>query len=506
MSALRTFVKRLLAVQPLSRVRPEEEGAPTLRRALGVPALIGIGLGTMLGGIFTTMGPGAQAAGPGVILAFVISGAACVFVALCYAEFASMVPVAGSAYTYAYATLGEFVAWVIGWDLILEYGISAAPVASSFSGYVQEWLASVGVKLPEWAQTAHLAATTVPVSWGPIQFEWVTSVNLGASQYDIVAALVVLAISVLLSIGIKESAGANAIFVWVQVAAFAIFFIALLPALKAPNFTPFAPTGFHAIVKSAALVFFAYIGFDTVTVASEESRNPQRDVPIGVIGSLVIGGILYILISIFTIGVVPWQHVDTNSAMGQAVRLATSNKFFIAAVTAGAIAGTTSVMVTSLLGQTRIFYVMARDRMLPPVFAAVHPRFRTPARMTMITGVLVAFLALIVPLEKLLELVNIGTLSAFVIVSAGVFILRFVAPHANRPFKAPFGLAMATLGFFSCLWMMSALPMATWFRFIGWFVVGVVIYLSYGYRHSLLRNGGSQPPDQGTAVASEPPS
>jgi len=504
MSALHRFVKRLLAVQPLSRVRPEEEGEPTLRRALGVPALIGIGLGTMLGGIFTTMGPGAQAAGPGVILAFVISGAACVFVALCYAEFASMVPVAGSAYTYAYATLGEFIAWVIGWDLILEYGISAAPVASSFSGYVQEGLASFHIKLPDWLQTAHLAATTVPVAWGPIHFEWVTSIDLHASQYDIIAALIVVAISVLLAIGIRESSFTNAVFVWVQVASFVVFFIVLLPAIKSHNFIPFAPTGFHAIVKSAALVFFAYIGFDTVTVASEESRNPQRDVPLAVIGSLLIGGILYILISIFTIGVVPWQHVDTNSAMGQAVRLATSNWVFIAAVTAGAIAGTTSVMVTSLLGQTRIFYVMARDRMLPPAFAAVHPRFRTPARMTMITGVLVAFLALIVPLEKLLELVNIGTLSAFVIVSAGVFILRFVAPHANRPFKAPFGLAMASLGFFSCLWMMSALPMATWFRFIGWFIVGVVIYLSYGYRHSLLRNGAPAPQGGETPTAPEP--
>jgi APA family basic amino acid/polyamine antiporter len=491
MSALNTFVKRLLAVQPLSRIRPEEEGAPTLRRALGVPALIGIGLGTMLGGIFTTMGPGAQAAGPGVILAFVISGAACVFVALCYAEFASMVPVAGSAYTYAYATLGEFVAWVIGWDLILEYGISAAPVASSFSGYVQEGLASLGIKLPEWGQTAHLVGTTSPMELCRfshcVQFNVLTSVNLAASQYDIIAALVVLAISVLLAIGIRESAATNAVFVWVQVASFIVFFIVLLPAIKAHNFTPFAPTGFHAIVKSAALVFFAYIGFDTVTVASEESRNPQRDVPLAVIGSLLIGGVLYILISIFTIGVVPWQHVDTNSAMGQAVRLATNNWIFIAAVTAGAIAGTTSVMVTSLLGQTRIFYVMARDRMLPPAFAAVHPRFRTPARMTIITGVLVAFLALIVPLENLLELVNIGTLSAFVIVSAGVFILRFVAPHANRPFKAPFGLGMATLGFFSCLWMMSALPGATWLRFIVWFIVGAIIYLFYGYRHSRLR-------------------
>ncbi|MBV8171396.1 MAG: amino acid permease [Candidatus Eremiobacteraeota bacterium] len=485
----------LFAVQPLSRVRPEEEGQPTLRRALGVPALIGIGLGTMLGGIFTTMGPGAQTAGPGVILAFVISGAACVFVALCYAEFASMVPVAGSAYTYAYATLGEFVAWVIGWDLILEYGISAAPVASSFSGYVQEGLASLGLKLPSWASTANLATSWIPETVGHWHFG-LLHIDLAASQYDIIAALVVLAISALLAIGIKESAFVNSTFVWIQVAAFVIFFIALLPAIRAHNFTPFAPTGFHSIVRSAALVFFAYIGFDTVTVASEEARNPQRDVPLAVIGSLIIGGILYILIAVFTIGVVPWQHVDTNSAMGQAVRMAGGNWFFIAAVTAGAIAGTTSVMVTSLLGQVRIFYVMARDRMLPPIFAAVHPRFRTPARMTMITGVIVAFLALIVPLEKLLELVNIGTLSAFVIVSVGVFVLRFVAPHAHRPFRAPFGLAMSVLGCLSCLWMMIALPAATWVRFIVWFVIGVIIYAAYGYRHSLLR---AQPVSGATA-------
>src|SRR6202158_5881917 len=294
MQALRTFFRRLAAVQPLSRVRPEEEGRPTLRRVLGWPALIGIGLGTMLGGIFTTMGPGTQAAGPGVILAFVLSGAACVFVALCYAEFASMVPVAGSAYTYAYATLGEFVAWVIGWDLILEYGISAAPVASSFSGYVQEGLKSININLPEWMQSAQLATSWVPASLGSWHFN-ALHIDLAASHYDIVAAIIVIVISILLALGIKASAGVNAVFVWVQIAAFIIFFIALFTALKPGNFTPFAPNVFHSILRSAALVFFAYIGFDTVTVASEESRNPQRDVPLAVIGSPAGGGTLYIL-------------------------------------------------------------------------------------------------------------------------------------------------------------------------------------------------------------------
>ncbi|HLN46794.1 MAG TPA: amino acid permease [Magnetospirillaceae bacterium] len=479
-------------------------GEGTLKKTLTAWNLAALGVGAIIGaGIFVLTGlAAARYAGPAVPISFLLTGVVCSFAALCYAEMAAAVPVAGSAYTYAYATLGEFVAWIIGWDLILEYGISAAPVASSFSGYVQEGLQSINISLPAWMQSAQLATSWAPAAIGGWHFS-ALHVDLAASHYDIIAAIVVLLISVLLAIGIKESAGANAIFVWVQVAAFVIFFIACLSALHPANFTPFAPNGFHAIVRSAALVFFAYIGFDTVTVAAEESRNPQRDVPIGVIGSLLIGGVLYILISVFTIGVVPWQHVDVNSALGQAVRLAGNNHFFVAAVTIGAVAGTTSVMVTSLLGQTRIFYVMARDRMLPPVFAAIHPRFRTPARMTVITGVLVAFLALIVPLENLLELVNIGTLSAFVIVSIGVFVLRFVAPHAHRPFRAPFGLAMSVLGCISCLWMMVALPAATWIRFVVWFLIGVAVYASYGYRHSLLRNP-PPPADVPAAVEADP--
>ncbi|MDQ2817593.1 MAG: amino acid permease [Candidatus Eremiobacteraeota bacterium] len=477
---LKVILKRLGAVQPLSRVLPEPEFGPTLRRALGWPGLIAIGLGTMLGGIFTTLGVGTAVAGPGVIIAFMLSGLACVFVALCYAEFASMVPVAGSAYTYAYATLGEFVAWVIGWDLILEYGISAAPVASSFSGYLQDLFKSVGVNVPAWAQSAELNLG-----------------HLGASHVDVIAALIVLIISVILAVGIRESAGVNSTFVGLQIVAFAIFIVGCWSFIHPEHFAHFAPNGLHSIVKSSALVFFAYIGFDTVTVASEESLNPQRDVPIGVIGSLVIGGVLYIVIAAITVGVVPWQHIESNSAMSQAIAMAGNNRFFVTCVTLGAIAGTTSVMLTSLLGQSRIFYVMARDRLLPPSVAVVHPRFRTPARMTMITGVIVAVLAAVVPLEKLLELVNIGTLSAFSIVCLGVFVLRFVAPQAIRPFKAPFGPVVAATGLILCLVMtFGGLGIATWIRFIVWFTAGLVIYATYGYRHSRLRH-----PDRGdTAI------
>ena len=479
-------LRQLFAVQPLDRVRPDHEG-PALRRVLGWPGLVAIGLGTMLGGVFTTIGVGAQVAGPGVILGFAASGVVCIFVALCYAEFASMVPVAGSAYTYAYATLGELVAWVIGWDLILEYGISAAPVASSWSGYVQDLLRSVGITLPVWAQTAKLDAVTGPAHIGSWHFMTVHAINLAGTQIDLIAALGVLGMSVLLAIGIRESAGTNAAFVVLQIVAFVVFIFGSIAAVSAKHLHPIAPTGTTGILHSAALVFFAYIGFDTVTVAAEESKNPRRDVPIGIIGSLIIGGILYMLVAYITVGIVPWQHIDSNAAMSQAARMAGNTPLLVSFVTIGAIAGNVSVMLTSLLGQTRIFYVMARDRLLPDAVAKVHPRFRTPARMTMITGIVVALMAAVIPLEKLLELVNIGTLSAFAIVCLGVLILRYIHPNAERPFRAPAGPLVALIGLGGCLYLIAGLPMPTLVRFIVWFLVGVTIYAFYGYRHSMLR-------------------
>jgi APA family basic amino acid/polyamine antiporter len=468
-----TLGSRLLARQPYDSARTA--GGPALRRVLGRPGLICVGLGTMLGGIFTTIGAGTLAAGPGVIGSFLLSGLACVFVSLCYAELASMVPIAGSAYTYAYATLGEAVAWIIGWDLILEYGISAAPVAASWSGYAQAFLQNYGIALPAWAQTAHLLDKT-------------GHVDVGHVQVDVLAMLVVLSISALIAIGVKESTSVNALLVVVQLIAIGVFVIALAGAIHPGNFTPTYPHGWHGVVSGAALVFFAYIGFDTVTVASEEAERPEKDVPFAVIVSLGIGAVLYVAIAWITVGVVPWQHISQDSGMADAVRLGGNNPVVAAILTAGAIAGTTTVMLTSLLGQVRIFYVMARDRMLPPIVSRIDPRTRTPLVTTVTTGVVVAILAGIVPLDVLLSLVNIGTLSAFGIVCAGVLVLRYVRPDAPRPFRAPFGPAVAAIGLAMCLYLMiGGLGGGTWLRFVLWFLAGAAVYAAYGYRHSLLR-------------------
>ncbi len=477
--------KRLVATQPHDRQRVA--GGAALRRVLGVPGLIGVGLGTMLGGIFATIGVGMNAAGPGVIVAFALSGLACVFVALCYAELAAMVPVAGSAYTYAYATLGEFVAWIIGWDLILEYGISVAPTAAAWSGYVQSFIGNFGVTLPAWARVAHVATAgfafdraTLHVTLG-----WI---DIARSQIDVPAIAVILAITAVLAIGIKESTSMNTIFVIVQVVAIGVFVIALFAAASGGGyFSPPFPTGANGVLTGAGLVFFAYIGFDTVTVASEEARNAARDVPRAVIGSLLIGCVLYLGVAYVTVGLVPWKTIDPNAGMADAVTHSGNARWLAALVFAGAFAGTTTVMLTSLLGQVRIFYVMARDRMLPPFVANINARTCTPVLTTVTTGVLVAILAGIIPIEALLALVNVGTLSAFTIVCIGVLVLRLRKPSAARPFRAPFVFVTAPLGALLCLLIMTGLGTATWIRFIVWFAVGVAIYAAYGYRRSLLR-------------------
>jgi APA family basic amino acid/polyamine antiporter len=468
------LVRRLFATQPFDRLHKESD-AP-LRRCLSVFGLIGVGLGTMLGGIFTTIGAGAQAAGAGGVLAsFALTGIACVFVALCYAELAAMVPIAGSAYTYAYATLGEFVAWIIGWDLILEYGISVAPEASAWSGYMQSFFATFGFTLPEPLRVAHLVFAN-------------GGIDVAHSQIDLLAILAVLAIAALLAIGIQESSRINGLFVAVQVVAIAIFVAALGRAIAPGNFHPFFPTGGSGVIAGAALVFFAYIGFDTVTVASEEANDPTRDVPRAVVWSLIVGIVVFMSAAFVTVGIVPWQTVDQNAAMADAVKHAGNARWLGAVVFAGAFAGTTTVMLTSMLGQIRIFFVMARDRMLPPIVARVNPRTFTPVITTLTTGVLVAILAGVIPIDALLALVNIGTLSAFTIVCVGVLVLRFRQPDAARPFRAPLIVVTAPLGALLCLLVMTGLGPTTWIRFVVWFAVGCAIYAAYGYRQSTLRS------------------
>ena len=470
-----SLIRNLFARQPHDRERLPGEGVP-LRRVLGIRALIAVGLGTMLGGIFSTVGSGANAAGPAVIAAFGLSGITCVFVALCYAELASMVPVAGSAYTYAYAALGEVVAWVIGWDLILEYGFSVAPLAATLSASLQQLLQNVGLGLPAWAQTAHVAFAN-------------GGIDAAHSQIDIVAALAIVALAVLLAIGIRESAGTNVILVVIQLVALAGFILGLLGAIHPAAYHPFAPLGAHGIVASAALVFFAYIGFDTVTVASEEARDPVRDVPRAIIGSLIIGAVLFTAVAAVAVGVVAWNKIDPDSGMLDAVKHAGSNPLLFGLVLAGTVTGTFASMLTSLLGQIRIFYVMSRDRLLPAAFSRVNARTRTPIVTTLITGVIVAIVAALVPLTSLLKLVNIGTFSAFVIVCAGVMVLRFTHPNAARPFRVPFGpIVVPAIGIALCAWLtLEGLDGLTWLRFVVWFVVGVAVYALYGYRRSLLR-------------------
>lgn len=470
MSAPSALLRRLFARQPLEWTASESEG-PALRRVLGWPALTCIGLGTMLGGIFPTVGPGALAAGPGVVISFALTGLVCIAVAFCYAEFASMVPVAGSAYTYAYATLGEVVAWIIGWDLILEYGVSVAPTASSWSAYAQSLLGQRHIVLPDWATIANLDFAH------------------GHLQVDVLAFAIVVVVTAIVAIGIRESASVNTTFVVIQIVALLVYVGAMIPFIHTSNLHPVAPLGWHGIVAGSALIFFAYIGFDTVTVASEEAIRPSRDVPTGIILSLIIGVLLFCGIAFVTVGGLPYLKITGGggAAMIDAVNFTSHNPVLLAVVGIGGIAGNLTVMLTSLLGQIRIFYVMSRDRMLPPAVAKINPRFHTPARTTMITGIIVAIAAAIYPLGLLLEFVNIGTFSAFAIVCVGVAVLRVVRPDAHRPFRAPLGWVAAILGAAGCLYLMSSgLGLFTWLRFAIWFLVGIVIYAVYGYRKSRL--------------------
>jgi APA family basic amino acid/polyamine antiporter len=454
-----------------------------LKRALGATNLTALGIGAIIGtGIFVLTGTvAAQNAGPAVVLSFVLAGVASIFAALCYSEFASLVPMAGSAYTYGYATLGELFAWIIGWDLILEYALGAVTVSIGWSGYVVSFLHDIGIHIP--AQLSAARGTLITLADGT----QVTAI------FNLPAVIIIGIITLLLVIGIRESANVNNVIVFVKVAVVLLFIFGAVHAVNPANWHPFIPPstgvrghfGWSGVTQGAGIVFFAYIGFDAVSTAAQEAKNPQRDMPIGIIGSLLICTVLYIAVSAVATGIVPYLQLDVPDPIAVAADHAGLG-WMSAAIKLGAIAGLSSVILVMLLGQSRIFWTMADDGLLPEFVSRVHPKFCTPWITTILTGIVVAFFAALFTVREAGSLVSIGTLLAFVIVSIGVLVLRIREPDLPRTFKTPAVWVVAPLGALSALYLMIALPWRTWERLIIWFVIGMVIYFFYGVRRSKL--------------------
>ena len=458
--------RRFFITKSVEDVMEEAGGGGTkLRRSLHVWDILFIGIGAIIGaGIFVLAGVAAALhAGPAVILSFVVAGIACGFAALCYAEFASMIPVSGSAYTYSYSTLGELVAWIIGWDLILEYAVGSIAVSIGWSGYLVQLLAAGGIHLP-----AAISASPFAVSGAII---------------NLPAMLIVLLLTGLLVAGTKESAGINTALVAVKVLVIIIIVVVGFSFVDPKNYEPFMPFGLGGIFGGAAIVFFAYIGFDAASTTAEEAKNPQRDLPIGIIGSLIFSTALYIMAAVVLTGMAPYNELNQPAPFAYAF-----SKYQVtwatAVVSAGAIAGITSVLLVGLLAQPRIFFSLSRDGLLPRSIAEVHPRFRTPYKSTIITGVAVAVCAAFLPIGVAAELTNIGTLFAFFLVSVGIILLRKKRPDLHRPFRVPLVPWVPAAGAIMCLLLMFSLPPVTWFRFIGWLGIGLIIYANYGYKRS----------------------
>ena len=456
----------LFTKKPFAELQAEADRG-LLRRSLGPWHLIALGIGSIIGtGIFVLTGTAAsQNAGPALVLSMLISAAGCAFAGLCYAEFAAMVPVAGSAYTYAYATVGEIFAWIIGWDLILEYALSTATVAVGWSGYFVSLARDLGLTVPP-------ALSTPP--------------------FNVPAIAIVIVVAALLVVGIKESADANTVLVAIKSLVLVVFVVAGAAYVNRANLTPFVPEntgafgsfGWSGVLRGAGVMFFAYIGFDAVSTAAQEAKNPSRDMPIGILGSLGICTVLYILVAIVLLGIVPYPQLMVADPLAVGID-ATGLTWLRPVIKVAALFGLFSTMLVTLLAQTRIFYSMSRDGLLPRAFSTVHPRFRTPHVSTMLTGSIIALAAGLTPIDVLGQLVSIGTLLAFVLVCIGIIVLRRTAPDAPRPFRTPAVPAVPIAGAAICLAQMIGLPLATWERLFIWLAIGLVVYVTFGRRHAL---------------------
>jgi APA family basic amino acid/polyamine antiporter len=509
-------MKPLFRRKPIDRAASDHTGPP-LARELGPWQLVALGIGAIVGaGIFSSIGSAAAGgahhlgAGPAIVISFLLVAVACALAGLCYAEFAALVPVSGSAYTYAYATLGELVAWVIGWDLILEYAVGNVAVAISWSGYFQELLRGLGMHWPGWlgidARTALQAVERVAEarSSGVPLTDLGDSVLRAAAAYEaaprvsglpllfnVPAAAVVLLLTWILVLGVRESSWFNAAMVLVKLTIIALFVVVGFFYIEPANWEPFAPNGFRGISGAAAIIFFAYIGFDAITTASEETRDPQRAMPFGILGSLVVCTVIYLVVAMVLTGVERWDRLGTAEPLAAALS-GRGLTWASGVVALGAVIATTSVLFVFQLGQPRIFFSMARDGLLPRWAATVHPRYRTPHVTTILTGIGVAAFAGMSNIDEVVELCNIGTLFAFVVVAAGILVLRRVEAHRPRPFRCPWVPWVPLLAMGSCLYLMLELPWITWVRFAVWLAIGLVIYFAYGMRRSTLsQTGGS---------------
>ncbi len=495
-----SFVKRLLARKPIAALRADEDPDPHgLRRSLGATDLIFLAIGAVIGaGIFSSIGTAIAGevrpdgeivrygAGPAVVVSFLLLGVVCGLAALCYAELASMIPHAGSAYAYAYATLGELLAWIIGWDLILEYAVGNVAVAIAWAGYLDSLLSGIGIHIPPWLAHGYFDAAG---SSDPAIHGLLTSAPQIAGVPILVnlpAFLVVAAVTGVLMLGAKESARANAVMVVLKLVVLTLFVVVGAMHVDAENYEPFAPNGWTGIHQGAAIVFFAYIGFDAISTAAEETKNPQRNMPIGILGGLAICTVIYVVVGIVMTGLAPWETMRVSDPLAHA--LTTAGLPVVQwLVSAGAVISITAVLLVFQYGQPRILLGMSRDGLLPARLAKVHPKYKTPWTLTILTGVFVGVGALFADDDATYDLTNIGTLFAFLLVCLGVMVLRVVDPTRERPFRVPFVWVLAPLGAAACVWTMAGLPSGAWVRFGVWLAIGIVVYVAYGYRRSALR-------------------